>query len=68
MKFAWTPIADPTFVDFYELLRAASPDGTFDVLVGDATGAAASVALAAEPPTAYYKIRAVKRTCRGPAD
>lgn len=68
LKFAWTPIADPTFVDFYELLRAASPDGTFDVLVGDATGAAASVALAAEPPTAYYKIRAVKRTCRGPAD
>jgi hypothetical protein len=65
---SWAPLADAA--DYYEVMRALSPAGPFDTSVGTAAGGIHGLFLnlAAEPSTAYYKVRAVKGVCAGPMD
>lgn len=67
---SWTPVADPSKVDYYEVMRSLSPAGPFSTSVGTAAGGIHGLFLnlATEPPTAYYKVRAVKGTCVGPME
>jgi hypothetical protein len=66
----WNPISDPNLVDYYEVMRALSPAGPFDTQVGTTSGIVTGLYLQldAQPPTAYYKVRAAKGTCVGPID
>lgn len=66
----WTLIMAADRVDYYEVMRSSDPAGPFDHLVGTASGSLAGllVNLNAEPPIAYYKVRAVKGICPGPLD
>jgi hypothetical protein len=55
-------------VDYYEVLRSLNPQGPFTASVGTASGNldGLRVDLNAEPPDAWYKVRAVKAGCPGP--
>lgn len=68
MIISWVQLADPSLVDYYEVMRSLSPSGPFDTSVGTATGIVhgLDLNLANEPATAYYEVRAVKGSCPGP--
>lgn len=64
----WTSFLDPSVVDYYEVVRSLDAEGPFDTTIGTASGNldGLQVDLNLEPPIAFYKVRAVKGTCRGP--
>ena len=66
----WTVIQPAGVADSYQVMRSLTPDGSFDQLVGTATGNLHGIYIDmdAEPPVAYYKVRAVKGACIGPLD
>jgi hypothetical protein len=70
LLFSWTPPGGPGLVDQYEIVRDTAPEGPFPTSVATVadTASGAALELAAEPAPAFYKVRAVKSGCAGPAD
>ncbi len=68
MIISWVQLANPSLVDYYEVMRSLSATGPFDTSVGTATGIVHGLTLnlASEPANAYYEVRAVKGSCPGP--